>query len=114
MGGGSLRSVVLSMVRPAGTEVPVSERSAAAERLVRGAGVLHAEPERRALLRCAEHVRRLDVDLAPAQAIRRLRESSRFVAEPDLDDLAVTRDAVLVLLDGAARLWGVLVVDDDV
>src|SRR5688572_27300406 len=72
-GRGSLQCSVSAMVTSAGTEVPVS-RSAAAESFVRCARVLHAEAERRALLGCAEHVRRLDVDLLLAEPIRGPRE----------------------------------------
>src|SRR5437867_11108338 len=48
-----------AMARSTGTAVPVS--LAAAERLLRGARVLHTERERRALLPMAQHVGRLDV-----------------------------------------------------
>src|SRR5437773_6740960 len=81
-----------------------SRESAAAECLLRGACVLHAEPERRALLRRAEHVRGLDVDPVLAEAIRGPGERARFVREPYFDDLAVARDAVLLRLDRAASL----------
>src|SRR5712691_8690039 len=101
------------MVRSAGTGVPVV-KSAAAECLVRGARVLHAEPERRALLGRAEHVGGLDVDLLLAEADRRTGERARLVGEAHLDHLAVAGDAVLLRLDRAARLCRVLVVDDDV
>src|SRR5207247_1310798 len=76
--------------------------------------VLHAEPERRALLRRAEHVRGLDVDPVLAETIRGPGERARLVREPYFDDLAVARDAVLLRLDRAASLRRVLVVDDDV
>src|SRR5712691_9347878 len=107
---GSLRCFAYTMVRSAGTGVPV-RRSAAAEGLVRGARVLHTERERRALPRRAEHVRGLDVDLLLAETVRGTCECSRLVGETHLDDLAIARDAVLLRLDGPARLRRIFVVD---
>src|SRR5438552_4903851 len=95
---GWLRCSVLAMVRSAGTAVPAA-RSAAGECLLGRARILHAESERRALLRRADHVRGLDVDLVLAQPGRCARESSGFVPETDFDDLSITRDAVFFGLD---------------
>src|SRR5207247_3700883 len=58
-----------------------SRESAAAECLLRGACVLHAEPERRALLRRAEHVRGLDVDPVLAETIRGPGRSEEHTSE---------------------------------
>src|SRR5437773_11759404 len=68
-----------------------SRESAAAECLLRGACVLHAEPERRALLRRAEHVRGLDVDPVLAGRIRGPGEGPRLVGGPSFAVLALAR-----------------------
>src|SRR2546430_9576909 len=113
--GRRLASVVRLSDGPSGRYRSTGRKgSAAAESLVRGACVLDAESERGALLPGTEHVRGLDVHLALAETLRGAREGPRLVGETDLDHLAVARDAVLVLLDRAARLRRVLVVDDDV
>src|SRR5437868_14531668 len=81
-----------------------TRESAAAESLLRGACVLHAEPERRALLGRAEHVRGLDVDLVLAEAIRGPGARARFAPQPCLDDPAAARAAVLLRLAPTAIL----------
>ena len=63
--------------------------SAPAEGLLCGAGILHAQSERCALLRLAEDVRGLDIDLALAQPSRGARERAGAVREAYLDDLPV-------------------------
>src|SRR5437899_10164965 len=94
-----LGSVLRLSDGPIGRYRSTGHDSPAAERLVRGARVLHAERQGRALLRRAEHVRGLDVHLVLAATLRGAREGPRLVGETDLDNLAVARDAVLDLLD---------------
>src|SRR5205823_2747672 len=79
-------------------------RSAAAERLVRRARVLHADAERRALLRLADHVGRLDVHLRLAEPLRGPCEGARLVREAHLDELAIGSDPELAALERSPRL----------
>src|SRR5205807_5700897 len=90
-----------------------STGSTSSERLVRRAGVFHADAERGALLGLAKHVCGIDVDLGLPQSVGDACERPGLVRETDLEDLPVARDAVLGRLDRPPGLRRVGVVDDD-